>query len=198
MLYNISPSIDDIRPFLLTHPPFSSYGGRTVGHRDQQREAVFVRECNNDMDIGLYVDPRIVDRLEHAQHSLDDIACAGEGVSHFLYLTHRWEERRQCSLLELELQGEVDKFVLLNLLTMQNHKQGNHTLFTQQFERAHFDAGLTQEERDRYETASHFAAKFCERLLHECFFPYRPERLMKTIQPFFLKNLSAKLEGLIP
>jgi len=53
----------------------------------------------------------------HLQERFNDCCMLLEGVSHFLYLTWNAHYDRQVSLLDLELQAEVDKFVFAVLDT---------------------------------------------------------------------------------
>ena len=68
--------------------------------------------------VGLFLDPQLLERLAlanplEALHggNLADYWTALEGVSHFLYLAWNAGHDRGVSLLELELQAEIDKYV---------------------------------------------------------------------------------------
>ncbi|MBI4126164.1 MAG: hypothetical protein HY465_01590 [Deltaproteobacteria bacterium] len=171
-----------------------------VGHRDLQREAVFVCETGDGLEIGVYLDPAILKRLSrgHAHTRADDLSCVAEGVSHFIYLTDRYLEGRTCTPLELELQAEVDKFLTRALLTLESDGRPPRDLFYRQFEGVSYDATLSTDERTRYETANHFAAKFCHDLADHYLYPFRRGDLIDHVRPFFHEGLQEKIARVIP
>jgi hypothetical protein len=68
--------------------------------------------------VGLFLDPQLLERLALANPlealnagNLADYWTALEGVSHFIYLAWNAGHDRGVSLLELELQAEIDKYV---------------------------------------------------------------------------------------
>jgi hypothetical protein len=187
-----------IEDFLIKQAPEILISGtKKISHRTPSREAVFVHQLNGAVEIGLFVHPDILQRLKTKHYSNDDLACAIEGVSHFIYLVECIKSARQCSQLELELQGEIDKFVLLHLFAA-NQQTLSPKLFKELFESFAFDDRLTEDELERYETAHHFAVKYCQRLRDSCFFPLRVSKLIANIRPFFRQNLQGKLNQVIP
>ncbi len=69
------------------------------------------------MRLGLFIDRDVLERLARRdplealdEHNLPDFCTALEGVSHFHYLVWSLARGRNVSLLELELQAEVDKY----------------------------------------------------------------------------------------
>ena len=197
-LYNLH-NVPDIRSYLLSQPPHAQAATVVLGNRRAWREALFVRKAGDTLELGLYIDPTMVTHLEESSPCdlADDLGCVAEGVSHFLYIIDRYQQERSLSVLELELQGEVDKFLVRGLLSLETEGRIPIDLFERQFLSTHYDPHLSETERECYETASHFAAKHCHRL-RECFFPYRPGRLVEEARTFFAKNLQEKLGRLIP
>lgn len=197
-LYNLHDLPVSVEPFFINDIPRSYSGIQRTGNRMPTREAVFSVTHGNDVEIGIYLHPSIRKRLSRGEIRFDDLACAAEGISHFLYLADRGLQRRCCSQLELELQGEIDKFLLLHLMSLELHGRVCPNLFARQFEHVTYDDRLSREERERYETANHFAAKYCYELRNRCFFPYRPQVLVEEVRPFFEEDLRGKLKNLIP
>lgn len=81
-------------------------------------ETLLLRETGNDLELGLYLDPRIVERFaarggldNFARQSLEDFWTLLEGVSHFVCLGWHAQNDRAISALDLEIQAEIDKFV---------------------------------------------------------------------------------------
>lgn len=196
-LYDLN-HIPDIGHHIITSIP--QRAATIVGHRDLQREAVFVCETGDGLEISVYLDPAILKRLSRGrvQHRVDDLGCVAEGVSHFIYLIDRYLTGRSCTPLELELQAEVDKFLTRVLMMLEAEGHPPHDLFHRQFEVVTYNATLTTDERDRYETANHFAAKFCHDLAEHYLYPFRRSDLIDHVRPFFHEGLQEKIARVIP
>ena len=84
-------------------------------------EALLVEQNEEALELGLWFKPALYrwgksqdwQHLEDHSKSLNKISTLIEGVSHFVYLMSRVNEEKHVTQLELELQAEVDKFVLL-------------------------------------------------------------------------------------
>src|SRR6266849_5239238 len=100
---------------------------------------------------------------------LRGFCAAAEGVSHFLYLLHRARARRPVSQLELEAQGELDKYlcVLLQLWAV-GRRRASPELRHRLFDRAALRSGLPAGEKERYRVAGALAAA-CARALETRF-----------------------------
>src|SRR5438128_2427777 len=89
-------------------------------------EELLVMQQDGEVAIGLFLDdeglaatsatdPHDRRPLLTGRGILGKLVCAAEGVSHFVYLATRAAMDRPVSLLELEVQAEVDKFAMLLL-----------------------------------------------------------------------------------
>jgi hypothetical protein len=88
-----------------------------------------------------------------------------EEVSHFVYLLFCARVARTVTELELELQGEVDKFLTAAvLLSRQNQGPVSGRLRERLFRGYTLVAGLTPEREERYRTASALAYRYCGHL----------------------------------
>ncbi|GAO02819.1 hypothetical protein [Anaeromyxobacter sp. PSR-1] len=139
---------------------------RAAGRAPRAPEELLVLEEQDGVALGLYLadevmraaaaadphDPR--PRLT-ARGALGRLACAAEGVSHFVYLATRAAAGRPVSLLELEVQAEVDKFALLVLhLWRRGLRRMSPALRRRLFERVAYRAHLGAEELHRYREAN--------------------------------------------
>jgi hypothetical protein len=141
-------------------------GAHAAGRSPRAPEELLVLEEADGVSLGLYLDdavmataaaadphhrrPRLVARAAFAR-----LACAAEGVSHFVYLATRAAAGRPVSLLELEVQAEVDKFVLLLLhLWRRGLRRTSPSLRRRLFERVRYHAHLDAEELSRYREAN--------------------------------------------
>lgn len=139
---------------------------RAAGCAPRAPEELLVLEEGDVLSLGLYLDERVVaeaaradphDRRPRltARAALARVACAAEGVSHFVYLATRAAEGRPVSLLELEVQAEVDKFALLLLhLWRRGLRRMSAALRGRLFERVRFHAWLPADALSRYREAN--------------------------------------------
>ncbi|HTW73503.1 MAG TPA: hypothetical protein VMD56_01110 [Steroidobacteraceae bacterium] len=135
-------------------------------------EQVLVREDGEGAALGLYLDAQLLVRLAAANPlyelhagNIADYWTALEGVSHFLYLAWHAGHDRPVSLLELELQAEIDKYVASWwLLSAQQPQRRPRELYPLLFERARVDAVLAGDRAGMYREANRYAARFCRRL----------------------------------
>ncbi len=135
-------------------------------------EQLFVSAVDDELCMSLYLDPALLERLEHRdptdelnQDNVADCWTALEGVSHFLCVAHHAGHDRPVSRLTLELQAEIDKYIACFLLL---RRQCPHRfpaeLHTLLFQRTRIDPVLAAGHESIYRRASRDAARFCARL----------------------------------
>lgn len=138
-----------------------------------EEELLVAHEPERDeLSLALYLDPALLERLRRADPfialhggNLADCLTALEGVSHFVYLAFNAAHDKPVSLLELELQAEVDKFVASYcLLRRQVPGHFPHELPRLLFERAKVDPRLDATRAGLYREASRYAQRFCRHL----------------------------------
>lgn len=166
-------------------------------------EHVFIVEGTDGLRIGLFIEQGVLDRLERSDplralgdDNLQDFCTALEGVSHFHYLLWSIARGRGVSLLELELQAEVDKYVsAVMLLTRQRGGAFPSALHRSLFDQVRFTPQVEQSVRNRYEEANRHAARYCreldERYLRRR--QSRPEAWVQELRRFFRCGHQQKL-----
>ena len=126
----------------------------------------------DEVAVSLYLDAALLERLRredplkrlHAGN-VADWWTALEGVSHFLYLAWNAGHDKPVSLLELEMQAEVDKYVASYwLLRRQSPEHFPAELRRVLFARTRIDPRVSAARADLYREASRYAEKFCGRL----------------------------------
>jgi hypothetical protein len=197
-----APAAHDVYDFLVTDAArAAALAGRTGP--PPADEQLLLAEGGDGLELSLYLDAEVLQRLAarpplHAldERNLADYCTALEGVSHFHYVVWNTDHTREISLLELELQAEVDKYAsALALMLEQRGGRFPAELFHRLFEGAHFLPQLGREERARYEEAHCFAARFCRRL-EERFLRRRrarPEALLAELRRFYRMGNQSKL-----
>ena len=147
----------------------------------EAREALLVRESDDGLELAL-----VVPRLRRADH--DCWLQFAEGVSHFVYVANRARQELPATQLELELQAEVDKFVLLVLEELPYDPAEAFETHARLYERVRYlhDAGT--ELGERYRTANGLAARFVRRLLG-----YRAEATHAALRRFYRAGQADKI-----
>lgn len=197
-----APAEQDVYDFLITDGGHAAAlaGAGPVPATDEQ---LLVKEDEDGIGLSLYVDGAVISRLAErcplrslSDDNLADYCTALEGVSHFHYFVWSAALDRNVSLLELELQAEVDKYAsALRLMLEQRSGRFPAELFERLFARATFLPHLTASERSRYEEAHRFAARFCGRL-EDRFLrrrQARPDGLLAELRTFYRLGRHAKL-----
>jgi hypothetical protein len=124
---------------------------------------------------------------------LDPLCQIIEGVSHFVYLAARAREERETTQLELELQAEVDKYVVLVAATGATDEPRS----TRIRERLYDDVSFTSEEGtevgDRYRMANQVAARFVRRLERTFLRGAKVRELHRELRRFYRLGQEEKL-----
>lgn len=135
-------------------------------------ETLLLAEDDDGLALSLFLDQALLERLEATDPlgalkpgALADFWQVMEGISHFNTVVHRAHHDRRVSLLELELQAEVDKFITaLQCALAQGDGELARRLHGWLFDEVSFHEQLDPHERERYRTANDMAARFCRRL----------------------------------
>jgi hypothetical protein len=129
-----------------------------------EREALFLRQGD---DGDLEVSVRLPE-VPAGSSDLDLLCQVIEGVSHFVYLVERARVGRKATQLELELQAEVDKWVVLAASMRSFDARQSATLRARLYEGfalVHDDGSEAGRElTERYRVASDTAHRFVRRL----------------------------------
>lgn len=179
----------DVRGFLIDAAQVQEACGELRG----AREWVLVRQDGDALEIAVYV--HADDLAAIAAHSpaqavrqeLPAWSAVTEGVSHFLLLVQRALREEPISLLELEAQAEVDKWVTAHL-----HLGPDPALRRRLLRDATLADGLEDHERERYTLAGRLADRYCgflERLPHT-------DALLAELRRFYRLSGPSRLDRL--
>lgn len=158
----------DIYDFLTTDEALAdalAAGCRTAS------EQLLISEGGEEAGVSLYLEPALVERLDRNDpveglnaHNLGDFWTAFEGVSHFTYYAYRAGLEKPVTLLEMELQAEIDKFIATCVLLWRQFGSLPRGLHSWLFSVTRFDPNLGEPELERYARANHYAARYCAML----------------------------------
>lgn len=134
-------------------------------------------------------------RVQIDDENLGPFCTLTEEVSHFVYLVFcaRWS--RSVTQLELELQGEVDKYLSVAfLLSLQNEGAVSARLRELIFRRYRLAENLSAEQAERYRIASDLAYRYCGWLEARFLRPSRLADLAREARRFYRLGQREKLE----
>lgn len=166
-------------------------------------EALLVLESGDTLHVALFLDDQVLAQLSRdprdpwSRARLSAFCAAAEGVSHFLYLTQRAGQGGQVSQLELEAQGELDKYLAVLLqLWATGRRNASPVLRRQLFETSTLREGLTAPERDRYRLASALAAACAKALEARFVVEGRLEALLREARRLYRLSGGEKFSAL--
>src|SRR6202035_2950232 len=161
----------DVYDFLVTDRGRLPHAARS-GTADEQLLVAQPLAGSDEVVMSLYLDPALLQRLAHEDPlvclhagNVADCWTALEGVSHFLYVAWNAGHDKPVSLLELEMQAEVDKFIVSYWL-LRRQLPGHFPLELRRtlFARTRLDPRLSARSAAMYREASRYAERFCGRL----------------------------------
>lgn len=188
----------DVRDYLITDPMLAKYIGQDAMLANTD-ETLLISQDDDGMAMSLFLDAEMLNRLETASpldclraEQLDDFWKVLEGISHFNCVAWKTAEDRTVTLLELELQGEIDKFVSTTLLAMQQTESellnGLHGWL---FDEVSFHDGLNDEQLERYRSANDYASRFCHHLRTQLI--ENDQLALTELRQFYRLQLSDKI-----
>lgn len=175
-----------VSDFLTMNPALVEALGVLPGTAGAGEQVLVSQQDADCVDLAVYIAPEVLARLGESDpldclhdDNLADFLMALEGVSHFVYLVWNAGLDKPVTRLELELQGEVDKFVLTALVLATRQGRAPDALHHGLFRRCRVDPSLDHESRARYHAASRYAETYCRRLLER----FRYKRDVSTLWP---------------
>ena len=184
--------------FLLTSEAAGQLGGN-----GRSREELLVHEETGELWLGLNFAPNLQQAVQSNEvpgsawldSNLDTYCQIAEGVSHFLYVTFVAAEGRQVSLLELEAQAEIDKFVTCVLHRWKRDGRWAEEIHRRLFDDVSFHPALSGEEMWRYQEANRLSRSYCARLLPQVA-SKRMDRFLAELRFSYRLGADAKLRHL--
>ena len=159
-----------------------------IGDGDE-REAVRIRDASDGaVEIEVRT-PALTERPD-----LDIVCQYIEGVSHFVYVADRARRGLPATQLELELQAEVDKYVLLALVEPRFDANAARAVHARLYEDVRFSHPEGTEAGDRYRLANDLAARMVRRL--EIFYAEkgRIDALRDALRRFYRMGQAEKIQ----
>lgn len=184
----------DAADFLVTHEQRAALAEALGGAPSHDREALWVMEEADELSVALCLADELRDADATDDAALDRYCALLEGVSHLTYLLDRARTRRPTTLLEMELQAEVDKFVTTFFARLEAQVELSTTgLLRRLFVQIEIPARACAQETQRYRAANRMAHRYCGYLQSRFVARGRIEALLADIRRFWRMGLAAKL-----
>ena len=176
---------EDVAPFVRAHED------------EGAREALLVKEDGDGVEMALLLPERVAKLAwrDWSTLSLDDRCQVIEGASHFLVVCERARSDRPTTHLELELQAEVDKWLVLS--------QGGRldpdddaALRDALYEETEFLHDEATEHGERYRLANSLAARFVRKLSHAYARHGRHQQMRRELVRFFRMSQEEKMRAI--
>lgn len=184
-----------------SEPPFQ----KQAANSNREGMVVFSNQWN-DFQISIVLSPRVQKHLKHfkqweqpwRREYLNSFSVAVEELSHFHYLIYRAIRKVPSSLLELELQGEIDRFVIafFTLSRDQPAEKVFDFLLRSFFEEFKFSSDLTTEQKQRYQRCNDLAFQFIKNLKPK-FLAKDKKKLLQILRKTFEKAHHDKIAACI-
>jgi hypothetical protein len=163
-------------------------------------EKLLIAETAGEADVSLYLDHEVLERLAQSDplerldaDNIEDFWTVFEGVSHFTYYAWNAQREKSVTMLEMELQAEVDKYVATALLLLRQG-QRPRALHHWLFEMSRLDERLEGDELDRYRYANRWAGKYCRRLAPAIASAAPDEATRTELRRFYRLSQASKIE----
>ncbi len=160
----------------------------------ESRETLVLRQRDDELEIALVLPP--LSTL--SDDELPDQPCDGwlqvvEGVSHFVYVAERARTNLPATLLELEIQAEVDKYVVVALRrgSLESGEWGEEErdLHGRLYGQVRYLHAPGTEDGERYRLANALAARFIARLVQR----KEPHESLRLLRRFYRAGQTEKI-----
>lgn len=183
--------LDSVAPYLIDSDTYAAWcDTQTFSDRDAP-EALLIAPDADGVAIGLYLHPEIFTQLARESpatrltaQNFSASCVAIEGVSHLLYALTKWTREEPVSLLELELQAEVDRYLVLATWLRRQGASGR-ALHAQLFDTCELRGAIGEESaQDRYQRAHALAKRLCAKLAYDDL-RHAHHHMRRTARQFF-------------
>lgn len=180
------------------------YGERTLANiRSPHGGArTLIREDHNRIHVSLYLPDNLVRRLEANppqqglnERNVDDFATLVEEIDHLLLVAHRSQRGRSVTLLELEWNANVSKYLVLSRFLAGSRPRLTPSrrvwLRRHLFDSVHY-TDPDRVVRERYRLAARLAIQWLDRLA-----PTRRDRQLGQLRAFYRADIAGRLSLLL-
>ncbi len=163
---------------------------------------LFISQNEDDLEIAVYINRETVSNLkgrnvlqDFHRKNISDFFLATEEVSHFVYAVWSAIHRRQITILEMELQAEVDKYITAILYSgsINKGKIPARDIKRCLFEDSILQPDLQLDEKERYKNANRLAMNYCHHLESNYLKKNDLPSMMRDIRHFYRLGQNGKI-----
>lgn len=201
-IYQLSPYLS-IEDFLINQEALEKLKQKTSHHLNtlNLKGYVLLLPEEDELNLAIYLNDQVMNNLYKYNPSqglneknIHDFCIMAEEVSHFLYITWKAQHSIQITTLELELQAEIDKFIICHFYCSNGQNRFNRlSLKELLFETFSLEKDLSKELKNRYDTASKFALRYCHFLENHFIKKDHLRQMMGEIRRFYRLNQTDKI-----
>lgn len=155
-------------------------------------EVMFIEQREDSLEFTVYFDEQLLMAVSAANSDLDGMCTVVEGASHAVCLLWHAHNDRQIRPIELELQAEIDKFMIL----VESDASGidGRLLHRCLFSNSRLINNQSSVLHDRYRTASKLASRYCHWLIQRFIEDENHTALHHELARFYRLSGRAKFE----
>lgn len=137
------------------------------------KELFLARKPSNEtVEVALFLDTNLLENLNRNdpfisinENNLNDFCVLIEGISHFVYFLWKSHNQHSITQLEMEIQAEIDKYLMLLFYSQTNDKSNTMTqVFDKLFANFTLIEMFAYGHRAQPNTALDLAMRYCHRL----------------------------------
>lgn len=151
-----------------------------------------------DLYLALVLDPLILVALQHKRRLSTDhfheFCLAVEGVSHYLFVIFCARQLRQVRAIELEIQGEVDKYIASLMLARRSREFTGNLLYGRLFENFQLAEHLSSDLAERYRYANMLARRYIHSIERKYIMHSRLVDMVEELREFYRLTYTRKQE----
>lgn len=177
-LYGLSgiPSIED---FLIQQDQLENL---TLGSRPQ---VLFYQQAK-EVSIGVYLGQDLTQKVENQILTFEEYTILVEEISHFLYLFWNIHNGKKIQLLDIEVQGEIDKFLIFA-----DQMGFSQELVERLFGKYLLRPNLPKQDIERYHRAHQLGQRFVHKIVK-----MKKDQLLSFLRTFYRQGSIARISQL--
>lgn len=159
-----------------------------------EREVLWLREDEDGVEVAVFLPEAALDGRKALE--FDEVCQVIEGVSHFVFLVERARRELPVTQLELELQAEIDKYVVFvhdphDVRSFEAHRAAR--VRARLYDAVSYVDPPGTEKGDRYRLANDLAARFSGMLDERFARRGRFEQLWRALRRFYAAGQCEKI-----
>jgi len=190
-----------VTDFLITDPSIAQALDGSTTESARPSEQLLVMQAEDEINLSLFIDAQVLERLnlddpyQRLHHgNMSDLCLVLEGVSHFVYVVWSATFDRSLTPMELELQAEIDKYVSMARMLIDQHPGPlPKNLHKWLFDKIRFRDDLQADSLATYRDANKYARRYCQHLEKSYFRHRQQPDPSRELRQFYRLNRADKL-----